>query len=179
MNATNFLAKVNAIDWSKVKHAYGPADNMPNLFEVLLQGTAEEREKAWYELYGNLWHQGTIYEATGHAVPLFIDLLRIPETPEKHKVLVYLAALFFGRGYWSVHARPGSAPSDLETQLKNEAEWVAAVQSQVAGGAGVYLSLLNDSKVPTRISAAYVLGLIRVEEVDDVVVVEEIAGVGL
>ena len=52
------------VDWAGLTHAYGPADDLPGL----LRGLAQGDDDALYELYGNIWHQGTVYPATAYAV---------------------------------------------------------------------------------------------------------------
>lgn len=49
-------------DWSRLTHAYGPADGIPGLFARLDGGP--EDEKVWHDLWSALWHQGTVYGAS-------------------------------------------------------------------------------------------------------------------
>ena len=48
-------------------HAYGPAEDVPNQLRALISHDEKQRDEALYALHGNIWHQGTIYEATSHA----------------------------------------------------------------------------------------------------------------
>ncbi|WP_019889081.1 hypothetical protein [Streptomyces purpureus] len=56
-------------DWSALRHAYGPADDIPGLFTAM--GSADEavREQAMEELVSSLFHQGDIYSASAAALP--------------------------------------------------------------------------------------------------------------
>ncbi len=61
--------KLNNIEWNKLSHAYGDASDVPELIEGLLSSDKKVFEEAIYELFGNIWHQGTVYEATPKAIP--------------------------------------------------------------------------------------------------------------
>jgi hypothetical protein len=68
--------RLDDVPWAQLHHAYGSAADVPKLIRALISPDAKTRSDAWYELHGNLWHQGTIYEATGHVVPTLLGLLR-------------------------------------------------------------------------------------------------------
>src|ERR1700723_484477 len=61
---------------------------------------------------GYIWHQGTIYEATSYAVPVFLELLRQPGTG-KHDILAFLALLFTGRSSLDVHQHTALLQSEV------------------------------------------------------------------
>ncbi len=63
------MAALDAVPWPRLHHAYGPADDVPVHLYAATVGQAETRAAAWWELWGNVHHQGTVYEATVHAVP--------------------------------------------------------------------------------------------------------------
>jgi hypothetical protein len=69
------LENLDTIDWRNLQHAYGPATDVPDLIRALASHDEEVRQSAMYELYGTIWHQDTIYEATAYAVPFLIELL--------------------------------------------------------------------------------------------------------
>src|SRR6266498_4123599 len=93
------LEDLDTIDWSKLKHAYGEASDVPELIRHLLSEDRDARKKSIYELFGNIWHQGTVYEASSYAVPFLQELLRSPETPDKMLIADLLAELADGRPY--------------------------------------------------------------------------------
>ncbi|HJP73775.1 MAG TPA: hypothetical protein VJ914_05885 [Pseudonocardiaceae bacterium] len=59
-------------DWSQLTHAYGPATDVPPLFEQIAD--PELAHDAWYELWGRLCHQRTVYSASFAAVPLLAEI---------------------------------------------------------------------------------------------------------
>jgi hypothetical protein len=87
------LEGLDDIQWSSLGHAYGSATDVPQLLRDLAQRNAEVREEARDHLYGNLWHQGSVYEATAYAVPFLVELVREPLVQERHELLIYLALI--------------------------------------------------------------------------------------
>ncbi|MET7286512.1 hypothetical protein [Streptomyces sp. NPDC005573] len=54
--------------WATVRHAYGPAEDLPGLLRAFAEG-GEGAEEALDELYGSIVHQGTVYAAGIDAAP--------------------------------------------------------------------------------------------------------------
>jgi hypothetical protein len=168
------LHGIEELDWAALRHAYGPATDVPQLLRALTSDDKSERKSAWYELYGNLWHQGSIYEATFYVVPFLIKLLRVERVADKAEILVYLANLYSAHGFWQVHSKlnlPKPEKTELERRLKEEESNVEATRSAVRGGKRTYFSLLKREDLGTRLAAAYLLGLIGETKLE---IVEEI-----
>lgn len=96
----SFEARVKAIDWSRFHHAYGPAEDVP---ELLLAVANADREPDRFDeardaLWGNVYHQGTRWGVTSKTVPFFIELLTAgPSSLEaKSFLLEYLHHLAVG-----------------------------------------------------------------------------------
>jgi hypothetical protein len=90
------LQDIDETDWSRLHHAYGEASDVPGM----LRGLASDDEDVWaeapYELCGTIWHQGTVYEASPHAVPFLLELLRSPEVSGKEGIALLVAELADG-----------------------------------------------------------------------------------
>ncbi|MCI3221263.1 HEAT repeat domain-containing protein [Streptomyces sp. NP-1717] len=69
MDLAQIFADLDAQPWGEWEHAYGSADDVPGQLRALASDDVEEAEEALYELYGNIIHQGSVYEATAYAVP--------------------------------------------------------------------------------------------------------------
>lgn len=154
------LERLGDINWANYNHAYGPADDVPGLIRGLLSESSEERENIWYELYGSLWHQGTIYEATVHAVPFFIELLQDKHTPDKFKILSYLGSLAEGSSYIDVHKSLSVldfSDEDLSVNLQKELDWVSRTRAEILKGKQIYLDLLKGGETETSGLAAYLI----------------------
>lgn len=58
---------LDAVEWAALTHAYGSAGDVPALVQALYDPDAVG--DALYDLYGNVWHQGSVYPATVEVVP--------------------------------------------------------------------------------------------------------------
>ncbi|QFZ19775.1 hypothetical protein [Saccharothrix syringae] len=76
-------------DWSRLHHAYGPAEDTPGLLARL---RGEDWEEAFGELFGSLVHQGGAYPATVAAVPFLVDLALDRAAPGRGGALWLLGA---------------------------------------------------------------------------------------
>ena len=74
INDTGVLAGLTDIPWASLRHAYGPADDIPGILRAILDGDEGTAKEAASELFGNIWHQGTVYQATAPAVPFLARL---------------------------------------------------------------------------------------------------------
>ncbi|GAA3208145.1 hypothetical protein ACFO1B_18785 [Dactylosporangium siamense] len=59
--------ELDTIDWTALTHAYGEAEDLPELVRALYD--ADAAGDALHELYATVWHQGSVYPATAAAVP--------------------------------------------------------------------------------------------------------------
>jgi len=74
VNDTGVLAGLTDIPWAELRHAYGSADDIPGILRAIADGDDETAKEAASELFGNIWHQGTVYQATAPAVPFLARL---------------------------------------------------------------------------------------------------------
>jgi HEAT repeats len=158
------LEGLDQIDWASLTHAYGPASDVPDQIRGLASADEKTREASLYELFGNIWHQGTVYDASSHAVPFLVELVGDPSVQGKVGILTLLTALATGSSYLDVHAR---GPDEIsrrmrekpafEESLSRELSWVRATQLAVEVGLATYLKLLLSPDWETRLNAARVL----------------------
>ncbi|MFC0527438.1 HEAT repeat domain-containing protein [Phytohabitans kaempferiae] len=95
------LERLADVDWARITHAYGPATDVPDMIRDLCAADPDQREKARWHLYGTIFHQGTRYEATAHAVPFLLEVLADPEAPDKGELVLLLTAIAIGYdAYW-------------------------------------------------------------------------------
>ena len=92
------LASLDTIDWADLTHAYGRAKDVPDQIRALRSPDPGIRDKALHSLYGNIFHQGTRFEASAYAVPFLLELVADPETPDRVAVLGLLTQLAIGYG---------------------------------------------------------------------------------
>ncbi|GAA2925937.1 hypothetical protein ACFPN0_28040 [Kitasatospora cinereorecta] len=74
MDLAPFFADLDAQPWATYQHAYGSAADVPDCLRALADEDDEVAAEALGELYGSILHQGSVYEATAHAVPYLARL---------------------------------------------------------------------------------------------------------
>jgi hypothetical protein len=90
------LEGLSDVGWAQLEHAYGSAADVPDLIRALRAADPKVRANARWELYGNIFHQGSRYEASAYAVPFLLELLADPSTPERTAILALLTSLAIG-----------------------------------------------------------------------------------
>lgn len=119
------LEKLDSINWKSLKHAYGAATDVPDLLRDLSGNDKQAQDDALYELYGNIFHQGTRYEATPYAVPFLFELLNSAEVSAKANIVRLLInlALGFEERYLLTGFNPASfrqAVAQAESQMTDD-----------------------------------------------------------
>jgi HEAT repeats len=156
------LSELDQVDWASLSHAYGSAEDVLDQLRAVAAGD----EEAFSDLYGNLWHQGTVYQATAHAVPFLIGLLEVGDA----EILHPLACMAQGYSYHDVHQMyddPAQrAEPAYQAVIARELRWVEAVRAAVVGGVPVYRRFLSDPNPEYRELAANLLALLAAEVPD-------------
>ena len=125
---------LDEVPWEKLKHAYGDAGDVPNLLLGLTSSDENVRKNSINELYGNIWHQGTVYEATPYALPFLVRLHSIPDLPAHNDIATLLMLIGAGRGFYEVHSTSGCLPLDgtiLEDALIEEEQYRAEIRTRM------------------------------------------------
>ncbi|KAJ4094219.1 hypothetical protein NW760_014341 [Fusarium oxysporum] len=84
---TDPLAGLDSIDWSRLNHAYGPADDVPLILRELQSRDPEVYKTALDACWSNIYHQGTRYSASVAAIPFLYALLDSPATEDRETLL--------------------------------------------------------------------------------------------
>jgi hypothetical protein len=87
------LRELDQVDWAALEHAHGRATDVPVLLRSTMSDDEDVREDAFELLSESIWHQGTVYSATPHAVLFLYRLLEADETPDKQSIVVLLATI--------------------------------------------------------------------------------------
>jgi HEAT repeat protein len=154
------LEGLDDVPWHSLHHAYGVATDVPDLIRALTSPEDDVREKALWELYGNIWHQHTVYEATSHAVPFLVELATSPTAPDetRARVAMLLADIADGSSYVEVHEplfREMGVDAGFEPgQLEQERAWVAAAREAVRSAVELLAGDLDATAPPERQRAA-------------------------
>ncbi|MFD8599219.1 HEAT repeat domain-containing protein [Kitasatospora sp. NPDC059646] len=67
---------LDQVDWAALSHAYGSAEDVPDLIRALYLPDAAALDEAVHELFGTVHHQGSVYPASGPAVPFLAHAAR-------------------------------------------------------------------------------------------------------
>ncbi len=158
------LESLDTVNWSLLEHAYGPADDVPDLIRALTSPLYETRRRTFRTLYSNIYHQGTVYEATAFTVPFFLELLQEQDVQCKAEILVLLAHLARGYSYIEQHqdleftfTKEERSSPEFAERLRKEQTWVKNAHEAVGKGFSLYLDLLRHADAMIRMSAAYIL----------------------
>jgi hypothetical protein len=149
------------VNWSQLRHAFGPADEVPALLRRLVGNDEHARDLAALELYGCLWHDGGAFEVTPHTVPFLVEMLDPGAGADRAWILSFLAHIANGRapledrrevfGNAFATSRP-HAIHDEDTELWNEHSH-RAIRSALS----VVKRALTDYDPDVRAAAAYML----------------------
>ena len=162
------FSNLNQIPWHRLRHAYGTAEDVPRLLLALQTEPlgVDGDDSALYQLFGNIWHQGTVYEATSCAVPFLLELAADPDVPKRKGVVELLGAIANGSSYLDVHedilSDFGVADKNLPEHEKSKAQelqWVADAKQEVAKGIDLFVDL-SKQESDIRLAAAEVLSFL-------------------
>lgn len=148
------LETLDAIPWSELSHANGSAEDVPDLLRALqTPPDADDDEPPLWQLFGNIYHQGTVYEATAYAVPFLIELVADPQTPERVGILQLLSSIAH-----DPHADHGHTHNESRSsqQLAREREWVSKARASVAQGLDLFIAMTREGS-DISLNAAHVL----------------------
>ena len=163
------LDNLDDIEWSSLKHAHGVAADVPALLRSLASTEPKVREESIEELFGNIWHQGTVYAATAAAVPFLYELLAASDVEDKPSIAHLLASIADGSGFLEVHAAVefggvtwskilSDKGRSLEDELAREATVVHSVRRAASAGLRHLLVYLGAAEPEIRRSVATALG---------------------
>ncbi|MEU9245479.1 hypothetical protein [Streptomyces sp. NPDC048385] len=108
------FAGLDQVDWSRLCHAYGSAEDIPALLRDLASPAEETAAEAEQELWGSIVHQGTVYTATAPAVPF---LARLVAEGVRRSALVGMLGVIAGSVDEHDLPVPGAARDAVATQL--------------------------------------------------------------
>lgn len=157
---------LDQINWTALSHAYGAADNIPALLRERASADPTTAAEAEGELFGNIWHQGTVYEATAYAVPFLVELLERRETCDRAGLVLLLANIARGRSFLEAHgdipyfAQDANEP-ETKAKLAEELAWRDSARAAVQRHAEAYWKLLNNPAI--RVSIPYLLAALPAE----------------
>ena len=149
------LARMNfhKANWSELTHAYGDASDVPQLIQSIQSSDEDEREEALDELYSNIWHQGTVYEATVKALPVLLELYIKKKVIDLDGLAFLIILIADGKGYHQVHSQEENGSEIIEL-IRNEQEVVAQIRDIFEPNLALFLPYLEHENDDIRSNAA-------------------------
>lgn len=80
-------------NWTQLAHAYGTAQNIPELISQLYKKSNTPNKKTWDELWSTLVHQGDVYSASFAAVPHFVAIMQNNPLSFNYNFMAIVAAI--------------------------------------------------------------------------------------
>ena len=175
------LEQLDKVDWASMNHAYGSAADVPEMIRAIASDDEAIREEAFYTAYGNIYHQGTRYEATAPAVPFLLEILEQPAYESAVELMGLLAHLVMGgsstylpfgfldeiigmrEDLADLEARPTEERAEDETDDlgwgtdEDWLRWTVNITDEVRKGVPRFIRLLTFDDPSVRIAAAFVL----------------------
>ncbi|MFE0643931.1 HEAT repeat domain-containing protein [Streptomyces sp. NPDC058877] len=153
------LTGIEEVDWASLGHAYGPADDVPELLRGLASDDPAERETALDGMYGAVHHQGDVYDSTLACIPFLLELVADPAVQDRGCIVELLTSI-------------GGIELDDEEELDEldpeEEEFIPAANyamaaAAIAAGADVFLGLAADPDLEVRLAAPCALASLHPE----------------
>ncbi|MGA5192233.1 PBS lyase [Streptomyces exfoliatus] len=153
------LTGIEEVDWASLGHAYGPADDVPELLRGLASADPAERETALDGMYGAVHHQGDVYDSTLACIPFLLELVADPAVQDRGCIVELLTSI-------------GGIELDDDDELDelgaDDEEFIPAANyamaaAAIAAGADVFLGLVSDPDPEVRLTAPCALASLHPE----------------
>lgn len=139
--------------WKELRHAYGPATDIPGLIKAIAESDPTEMRKhpsPWKEVWSNLCHQTSVYPATYAAIPHLVSIAQHSSLTNRLEVLVLCGTILaFGNDV-------GAAPEDLLESFELAMKTLRGLSLSIARDA-VGQNLIASYPLPYLIQAILVL----------------------
>ncbi|TMQ91149.1 hypothetical protein ETD83_32185 [Actinomadura soli] len=153
-------------------HAYGTATTVPEMLEKVTSDDPAMVERALHDLSGTIYHQGWVYPATVPAVTALYELVSVPTTHHRPRILGLISDI--ATAVWDLEEHDEAEYDD--PPLATVLEWARAARAAVESGIPTLLTLLKDADPSVRAAAPSVLADFPAHDPDLVPRLQEAAG---
>ncbi|MFF5281203.1 PBS lyase [Streptomyces sp. 62] len=154
------LTGIEEVDWASLGHAYGPADDVPELLRGLASADPAERETALDGMYGAVHHQGDVYDSTLACIPFLLELVADPAVQDRGCIVELLTSIG--------GIELDDDDEELDELRADDEEFIPAANyamaaAAIAAGADVFLGLVSDADPEVRLAAPCALASLHPE----------------
>ncbi|MFD6532615.1 PBS lyase, partial [Streptomyces sp. NPDC060184] len=147
---------IDEVDWASMRHAYGPADDVPALLAGLASADPAQRERALDGMYGAVHHQGDVYACTLACIPFLFELAADPSVSERGTIVELLTSI------GGIELDEDDEDELDEDEIEGAANYAMAAAA-VCAGAEVFVQLLDDRDRGVRLAAPLALATLHTE----------------
>lgn len=107
------MLELSSKRWRQLRHAYGPAGDIPQLLDQLRTAPGQEKDwqaEPWFSLWSALCHQDDVYTASYAAVPHVVAIAETKPPHERAEFIHFVA--------WIEVCRQGTGAPALPADLK-------------------------------------------------------------
>ncbi|WP_406464530.1 PBS lyase [Streptomyces sp. NBC_00111] len=148
---------IDEVGWASMKHAYGPADDVPGLLYGLASADPAERETALDGMYGAVHHQGNVYACTLACIPFLFELAADPGIRDRGGIVELLTSI--GGIELDEDEEDGLDELD-EDEIEGVANYAMAAAA-VSAGSPVFFELVADEDPGVRLAAPLALATLH------------------
>ncbi|MFF3453655.1 PBS lyase [Streptomyces sp. NPDC002730] len=145
---------IDEVEWAALGHAYGPADDVPQMLRGLASADPAERETALDGMYGAVHHQGDVYDSTLACIPFLLELVANPAVQDRGGIVELLTSI----GGIDLDGDDELDPDDEEFEY---AANYAMAASAVTAGADAFLGLVDADDRGVRLAAPLALATLH------------------
>ncbi|MFC9942056.1 HEAT repeat domain-containing protein [Streptomyces pratensis] len=145
---------IDEVDWASMEHAYGPADDVPELLYGLASADPAERESALDGMYGAVHHQGDVYACTLACIPFLFELAVDPGIRDRGGIVELLTSI------GGIDLDEDDEDELDEDEIEGVANYAMAA-SAVSAGSSVFFELVGDEDPGVRLAAPLALATLH------------------
>jgi hypothetical protein len=140
------LTGLDDVDWAAHSHAYGSAEDVPDLL-LRLAANDEGWDEAMYDYYSAVVHQGTCYDCTPLTIGFLVQLACAPQLVSAYRLqllidLAYVAALDPGPACEEAVGAHPSARSASRQEITDHLPALLALWPEISASARAWLIVL-------------------------------------
>jgi hypothetical protein len=119
---------MTVIDWKSLRHAYGPADDIPALLDRARSAPPPERYdvEPWFSLWSSLYHQNDIYSASYAAVPELVAIAGDRSGPAAIECLFLVASIELRRAEPQAPELPALLAARYQSAIMDASQFTRA-----------------------------------------------------